>query len=639
MIRWKVFLSGLVVLLVILFVIYFRLESWVKTGVQESVSAMTGTKTDIRELSISFKNSSLHIRRVEVGSKTDEYKNMLELEDIALDFQFLPLLYKRFVVDEFSVRGIQWGTKRRSSGWIPKPQKSKEPSFFSELVDRSFVSLKTEFANTPVQQLLDFEVPSNPREIVDKLDLKSVDVFKGVVLQGQNIQATWVQQFKELPALDQYKSWMEQMRQLTQNLPQNPQEILNRVQRIQEILNQIKAEKNKVEGMGQAAHEDFNKVKASFESAVQAAEADYEKARNLVSLDALNVDNLSRLLFGEVWVERAEEVLRYHRMLRELLAKKGPDENIQVRERAKGRDIIFITPQRSPRFVWAKSELSVKGLEDGDRQRVTQLYQLKIKDLNSAPKLYGKPTQVDLSGEFRDAIIGKLGFDGFWDYTKEIPRDDYKLTVSKIKAESWPMGIPRIFPLRMESGQAEAKSRLQFEGEEMIWTNRIQFNEVIWDMKDLPTQGGVILSILKHVFSKISSFYLEIQLKLKEDNFVFEIHSDMDGLIKNAVRQAIETKWNDFQAQLKNEVNRRVARAKEQATKELDGVQANVLGQMNKILQQANLYMDEGNRMISTLEDSAKKAAAKQLQDKAGDQLKKVIPPMSNPLNNLKKPF
>jgi uncharacterized protein (TIGR03545 family) len=166
MIRLKVFFPVLLLVGLVGFILVWRLDVWVKSGLESAISAVTGTKTEISSLSISLKNSSLKIGRLRIASPHQEFKNLIELAEIVVDFQTLPILEKRVVIDEFSMKGIDWQTPRATSGFLPPAPQSSEPSIFSSLVDESFRKIKDEFAAMPVTQLVDFQVPDSPKEIM-----------------------------------------------------------------------------------------------------------------------------------------------------------------------------------------------------------------------------------------------------------------------------------------------------------------------------------------------------------------------------------------------------------------------------------------------------------------------------------------
>jgi len=623
MIRWKVFIPAFLLIGLITWFVLFRLDIFVKGTIEDGISAITGTKTDITRLRISLLDSRLTIQRLEIGSSSEPMNNTVEFGDIRIDFQFLPILAKRFVVDEFSMTDIQWGTPRRTSALLPPRPKSK-PGMFSEITDQAVDSLVSEFEKLPVAKLADFEIPNNPREIVERLDLQSVEAFKKATLEAQEMKARWEGKWKDLRDISEYKRLVADSKALVQNLPQDPQEILSRVSKAQEILQRLEAEKKKAETLVSDVRQEFSQVEATLTSATQAVESDYSKAKSLVGFDAFDTSTLTKMIFGKEWIDRAERVIRASMTIRANLARMsaaGKDESIQVTPRAKGRDIVFVTPMEKPSFVLAKSDFSVNALEDGDRKRVNQHYKAVLRDINSAPRLYGKPTTVDLSAEFKDMQVGSAHLSALWDYTKEVPRDIYKAEAKRIKAADWPVGIPKFFPIRIQNGEANAVSNFEFVGASLTWTNRVSFSGVTWDFTGVP-KSGVIIPILQDVFRDVKNFQLTFKLTHEDKALKFSLVSDLDELLKAGVTGVLNQKFQEFQARMKREIDDRVAAVKAQALDQVAKVQSGVVGRAEKALSEASQSVTEGNQVISSLQQKAKDAASK----KAGDQIKQVLP-------------
>ncbi len=634
-IRLKVFIPVVLLIALIVGVAFLKIEGWLKNWIENGISSITDTKTDITALSLSFNESSLKIKRLEIASSEEEFKNAVEFEDIVINFQTLPLLKKRFVIDEFSVKGIAWGTNRRTSGFLP-PKPKAPPSWVSKQFDQAFQSLKTEISDLPVSKMLDFEIPRDPREIVNTLNLQSMEAYKHSMTTIEELKSAWAVRFKDLRDLKEYESRIADARKLASNPPKNPQDILAAVQTIKATYDFFDAEKTKAENLVGDVQKDAGKVQTEYDAAKKAFDADLERAKKAVSLEELNVGNLSKILFGPEWVGRAEMVLRYHKLLRKYMASKTAGAGVEVKkpERAKGRDIIFVHERQEPSFVLAKSDFSMKGIEAGDRKIVSQLYQLNLIDLNSAPKLYGKPSSIEVKASFTNSPIGETKFKAFWDYTKETDKDEFSLAVSKIKAESWPIGIPKVFPIRMASGMADSSSNLKFDGDQMSWVSRIQFRDIVWDTKEVPKRG-VIAPIMDEVFAQLKGFELEIELKSTEKGLDFHITSDLDKKIKDGVDAGVRKKVAEFQERLTKEVEGRVAQVKEQANKQVAQFQSEVKDRVQTFVQKATSYRDEADGLQKQLKEKAESAATGKIKESLDDVQKNL----GNPLKKLKRPF
>jgi len=629
MIRWKVFLPVLGLVILVSWIMVWCLDTWVKQGLQNAISSMTGTKTDIRDLKISLMNSSMKIRKLEIASAKDHYKNLLEFADIVVDFQFLPLLEKKVIVDEFSVRGIDWGTKRRTSGYLPPQPKPKHPSAMSVWMDEAFNEVEGEFAKMPVAQLMDFQVPENPKEVLALLDLQSEKAFKESVVQFQESQGKWKAKIKDLRDISEYERIIKEIRTLGAGVPNNPQEILERVQTIKQTLEFVEQQKNEVEGLAKDVNQEWKNLNHVYENAVSAIQSDYDKAKGLVSLDQFKVENLSRLLFGPAVLDYYRQALHLQAELRRvqtvLVDNKDPE--VEIKPRAKGRDIIFVRGKKLPGFVLAKSDFSVEGLNHETTSRLSQRYEVKLADINSAPRLWGRPTKVDIAGQFREGIFARADLNFLWDYTTDLPKDRYKASVQKLKANDWTVGIPKIYPLKMESALANVETDLNFIGDDMKWSNRIEFSDVVWNFKEVP-KLGFFSRILSDVFQRVKAFQLEIELKRVAKKLDFEVRSNLDNLLRSSIEAEIKERLVAFQAKLKAEIERRVDETRQKALQELKKYRTEIEGDLNNRLAKLTSYQKEGEAKIKELENKAKAQAQdkvkKELQKQVGGKLKGI---------------
>ena len=621
MIRFKVFIPVLILVGLVSWGILYKLDYWVKGLLEEGISSITDTKTDIRGLEVSLLNSSLKIKNLQVGSSEDEFKNTIEFNRIAIDFQALPLLKKRFVVDEFSITGVAWDTPRETSAKLP-PKPKSEPSWLSKELAGAMGSLKTEFANLPVAKITDFKMPSSTSDVLRELDLASEKEYKNSISLTQGLRSDWQIKLKELRDISEYEKRMKDARGLVKGAPNDAKKILERVKTIKSLISFLDSEKKKANDLATDIRSDYEKIDSQYKAAIAAVDSDYKRASDLISLDQLSVDNLSRLIFGAQWISKAEDVLKMQRGIRaKLRALESKDDSVEVKERAKGRDIIFLAERKEPQFVLAKSDFSVQNLKNGDHKDVSQNYEVKLRDINSSPKLYGKPTQVDVAVTVKSGPFSKASLAAYLDHVKKESVDKFDLSFSDIKASSWPMGIPRFFPLKMKQGLADAKLDLNFVDSDLTWSNLVTFKNVTWDFSEL-TQGGIILRAIKNTLQKISKFDLKIEFLFKDGKFKYEVSSDLDRALASAIKNAIGEQVAIFKKRLRADINRRVESLKKKALAERKLYEDQVRKKVASYQKNLKSYRSEADQLIKKLEDKAKNAGKK----KAKEGIKNAIP-------------
>jgi uncharacterized protein (TIGR03545 family) len=640
MIRWKLFLSVSLIVGLLLFFFILRFDAWLTNRLEGAISGVTGTKTDILSLKTKFFPPRLEVKTLEIASSTESLKNLLEFEDIVVAFELLPLLEKRVVINEFSIRGMDWGTPRKNSGFLPP--KKKEPSWLDPYVAKAFGAFQQEFEALPLSRLADFRIPDEPEEVLALLDLESEAAFREAAAKFEDAQTRWKTQIRELRDLRDYEKFIADARAATKNIPKTPQEVARRVQTVKTSIDFFKREKEKAETLLQASQEQWTELETTYAQAKDALQTDFENAKNLVSLDELNVENLSRLLFGPHWLSRAEQFMYYQNWIRQSFEKiRGPEkDSVEIRQRAKGRDIQFVVPEVKPGFVWEFSEFSVTGLEREVGDRLSQSYSMKIQDVTSSPRLHGKPTQIDVGGRFRESFLATADFQVFLDYTD--PRntqDRYQLKAEDIQASLFPVGVPRVFPLKISEGLFDAVSEFKREEDKMRWLSRLSFSGVDWDLREIP-QIGFLIPSLSRVLGGVSKFYVEIEFIREADGLRFLVRSDLDQKLKDAVFGELEKRLEEFYKQLRQVLNQKVARVREHADRELQTYRTQIVDELAQKEKLAKGYLGEAERQLKELENQAKaqadrlkkeaeNAAKKKAKEAAGgavDQLRKSLP-------------
>lgn len=625
-IRWKFFLSVLVFLGLVSWVLLFRLDGMVRSALESGISAITHTKTDISGLKVSLTDSSLKIRRLEIASKADPMRNTIEFSDIVIDFQTLPLLERRLIVDDFSITGIQWGTPRKTPGVLPaKPP--QEETWYSGISDKAFGKLEEEFEELPVSQLTSFSLPSNVDEILSRLDFPALDAFKKVATDVQELKANMTVRLKEVADLTDEKKLLSEARDLTKNVPQDAAEVLRRADLIRSFISRLGEQKNEYEEMLSQLKRDYESAEKSYRLAESAVQQTYRQARGLVGVKALDTRNMMKIIFGAQWVKHAHETMKMHSQLRRVLSHmtQGSDDGIQIYPRAKGRDVVFVTPRKKPSVVLTKSEFSVNVLDNGDRKDIEQKYALDLRNLSSDPSLSPDPMKAKIHAMFKDMMVSEVSLEAHLDYRKPEAKDIYRADVRRIRASDWPVGIPKLFPLKISSGTADAHVEFDFVGSQLTWKNVVQFRGVKWDFSEVP-KAGVLTPLLEKVFADISDFSVGFTLTSRNQAIDFDVSSDMSGLIQAGVSRLIDQKLKDFEARIQRGIDSRIESSKALASQELNDLKKETIAAVQSSLDGVTASMGELKKSADDLTRKTRDAAEDKIKSGLQQQLQKRAP-------------
>lgn len=647
--RFKVFIPIVLLVALVAWAALYRVDAWLDSAIESSLSALTGTKTDVDGLELSFKKSRLVIKRIQIASRQEEFKNLIELEDLIFDFEFYPLLEKRVVLEDFSIKGIDWWTPRKTSGFLPVSSKKAERSWLSPYIDQAFDRVKQEYKQLPVAKLAEFELPDDVRDVLNRLELESEKALKDSIAKLQLSRSEWGARADDLRDISEYKRYWKEFEALASGVPNDPAKIASRVKSIKNIIDIFETEKNKASDLLGNVRSEYKALKSNYSSAVDAIKKDYARAKALVSIDELNMKNLSKLIFGQQWISRFEMALQYQDLFRQklaLLTESEEAEDVEVKKRALGRDIVFVVQREKPSFVLESAAFKVKGLEKEEAGFLSQTYSLEMADLNSNPRIYGKPSSLNVSALFREAPLAGAQLDMFWDYTKPVPEDRYELKVQKILAKDWPVGIPYIFEVSFKEGLANTHSSLSYKGDDMSLINRVNFSGVKWE---LPTFAnlGFLIRAMYGVLTRIDNFYVEFELrksraddetrKLKLD---YIVRSDLDSHLNRAIQALIQEELEKFKKKLERAINNQVNKYKRQGQELVEEYNSQLLNEIESKKKQASSYVKKAEAKVKELEDrikkiakdraqAATKKAKEKLQNKAQpalDKLKKALP-------------
>ncbi|TVQ78624.1 MAG: TIGR03545 family protein [Bradymonadales bacterium] len=620
MIRFKVFLPVFALCVLVFWFFSLRFDAWLARSIESGISSLTQTKTDVRRLQTRFFPPKLQIAGLELASRSEPFKNVIEFEEILMEIELWPLLSRRLVIREFSIRGVDWGTDRKTSGRLVRPERS--PSWLSPWVTQAMGVLREEFEELPVARLADFRIPENPQEILNLLSLESESAFREAGAKFEDAETRWRGRFSELRDLRDYQRFTGQFREATQDIPRDPQGIAERLRLVQSSIDFFQSERARVSGLISELQEAADELDGTYRAAQSAFRTDLERAKAQISLDQLRVDNLSRLIFGAHWLDRAEAVIQYQQLLRRALAWRASEQrpNRQVRPRQRGRVVQIFSPKAEPGFVWEFSEFSVRGLEREEGDRVSQSYELRVQGVNSSPKLYGKPTEIEVLGRFRESFLSSAKLELFFDYTTESLKDRYELSAENLKASLIPVGVSPVFPLAIREGSVSVRTGFHRVGESLSWVNRLEFSGVSWDLREVPQVGAVIPS-LSRILESVGRFWLELRFEILDGKLRFLVSSDLDELIKQGVFRELEQQLQAFYRRLERNLGERVARVRDHAETQKKEFEREIVQEIQNRERLLRSRLEEAEKAKQRLEREAR-AQADRLREGVEDRVR-----------------
>ena len=167
--RWKgilllAILAGIVLALNLIFT-----DVWLERRLEKLGTSAVGAKVEIDGLDFSFRGLHLRWDSLQVADPKNTWKNIFTTGKTDFDFDLLPLLQKKVIVENLQMTSISSGTDRTTDGKKIKPAKEAKPNIITKTIDR----MSEQIAQAPAFNLDDLTKKVNVDSIIKILDIRS----------------------------------------------------------------------------------------------------------------------------------------------------------------------------------------------------------------------------------------------------------------------------------------------------------------------------------------------------------------------------------------------------------------------------------------------------------------------------------
>ncbi|MGE4384469.1 MAG: TIGR03545 family protein [Endomicrobiaceae bacterium] len=591
-IRWSFLVPTIVIIaLLTLFNILF-FDVVLKKSVISAGEMIFGAKVEIDSLTTSFTKVSLSIDGLRCADRNDYFKNLIDIDHITFDAKFTPILRKKFIIDEMTVSGLKWGTSRKISGKLsPKKEKKfnkkqKKDSMFAKLFESAKNKANEEFNKLPAvdafsdveSQIKDFDAA----KLIDKSNLQSVKEINKLSEDIQNKYKNYQTDFDNLKIEEKIQKTKNLIDQVSKTKVSSFDDITKAAKNIEELKNNKKEFDKILKELNNAKKDIANSVDIS-KQIQNAVNKDVDSVSSKLSVSKLNSKNISSMIAGRQWINRVETVIYYMSLIKKYMPEKDKE---PVKERSKGRDVIF-AQKAYPSLLISKINISGTAASE-DKQGKAIAFSGSINNISSSPDMVSEPVTLNIVGN-----NGKqnLMIEGLFDHRGKTSEDLLKISMSGVSGES--LNIPEndYMPL-VNTADIKISSRFELVNDNFSCGADVSVRDI--KEKNLKSVKGNI-KYLAEITNTIKSFTLNAKAKSKEDGSLdFEIKSDIDKKISDAISQLFSSKISEAKAKVKEEIN---AILKEQ-TKQ---VEDNIKVQQDSLLKNINSQTDLINNIKKSI--------------------------------------
>ncbi len=535
--RWKFIIPFLGFILIIVAFIAFFLDGIVESIVEERASLLNKAKVEIADLDIRFLRPGVGIRGLAVANADNPWRNIIEVGDISILVSVLPLFSKRVVIDEMVMEGLQLNTKRKTSGELPRRLKKRLKAEEKEKKP----------AEVPCVKLPNLEVFKKKFDIKDLVDINRLESVKRAKQLSEDVsqwKSRWESELKNLDVKAKVDEIIGKVRgslgSLQKTEIKGPADLL----KLQKDLKNLREATDALKGL----KKEIEAKKAAFKGQVATLEKSLkDELRKLREMDLqailkdLGLEGITKARLAEAFLcpflgKTLNFIWNHADKIRTFMPKRGKDEPVQTRIRAKGRDIIFPVIKKGPDFLLREARLSME----------QEKWSLKgiIQGVTSDPISYGKPTRVDVKG-----TRPQLALNAILDHTGRTPVDTISLDLAGHPLEGLTFSENPLSLSNIAKGFLNLKANLVLKGNSIDLKTRATVKNLVLNFSE-EGHENLLVNMVKEAIKTVPSFSIGVVAEGARENPQMSISSDIDQLFARQLRRFAGKKIDELKASL-----------------------------------------------------------------------------------------
>jgi uncharacterized protein (TIGR03545 family) len=570
--RWKAIFPLLLLFLLIGIVLWLFAEPVAKDTTEEVSTELLGTQVDVGRLDIIADEASVDLRELQIADPFDSTRNLVQAEGIRLKLDPLALAEKKFVVENFRLSGMRFGTTRKT------PARPVGGGGFAPQALRSVRQWAQQF-DVPLLQLT--PIDTIKQLVLNPTQLTSVQAAQTVAARTDSSRRALEQSFQQLDVA----GTVDTARRLVERLRATSPRALGldgtrqAIEDTRATLKRLEGARVRLDALEGQVKGGAGSLVAGLESLDEARRKDYAFARSLLQLPTFSAPEIGEAFFGKVSIDRFQQALYYTELARHymppgLLPREDPGPQ---RLRASGKTIRFPKEQEWPKFLLQLGEVD---LAIGGDSPLRGAYQAVIQGLTSDPTLYGKPTLVRTSRTAEGSGIAGIDVSAVIDHVR--PGRIHDSAAARLRGVSLPdLAVPGL-PFTLKPGTGAATLNFALRNEELFGRWSISSDQVAWALDTTGRRLNDLEQIVWRVVSGLDDLSVDARVNGSVRSPKLAVSSNLD----RAIAQRLEAV-----------IGEEVARAEKMVRAKVDSV---VAGKVEPVKRQVAEVRTQADQRLAT---------------------------------------
>jgi len=583
--RWKYFVPGLAVLLILFLLDLLFLDAFLKRSLIAAGEYAFEAKVEIADLSVRFRDLSLDIQGIRVADKTRPMTNLFQMDAIRFEMEPIPLLSKKTVINEMVLEGLRWGTVRERSGALSpsrlrsiKRRKLLGPGgIVARLSERLEAVAAEELASLPawktVQALAREAQRPTLKGLVKAADLQIFDRMVALVAEGRKKIVRYQEDLEALDVQEKIQA-VAAATSAVQNLrietPQDAVEAQKKIAALQLSLENLRDLAEQLSQLEARAQADFEDPEALLRRINQWKERDLRALAKNLELPVFGFSQLTEALIGPAWARSLQRLLLVIQLARARMPSRAAGAKKIVRDRRQGLDVAFPGSRVPPDFLIRRIRVTGSTGGPGKRNEAFDFFG-EARNLTSDPRRLGLPMLATLAGSqggkrFSAAIT--------LDHTQAVARDVFLVRLQGLAASGLNLPASDYLP-SFQKGTVDIANQLT------IVDSRLEASlEASLQGLDAPgpsTSAPGVSRLVQTLWSGIGSLKASGRVAGTPESLKFELATNADKVLSRRMQAILGENLVQLQAQLRSEINRVAAPAQTETLRQEAAMRNEVL--------------------------------------------------------------
>jgi uncharacterized protein (TIGR03545 family) len=548
----------------------FFLDTHLRYILKKELTKVNCAEVNIDFVKTNFFEGSLAIGGVEFTNYDAPDFNVLEIQELSVEFNWDALLRSRFVSPISKILGLNFNQKRKSRGEIYPDLKEiiNQKVGAKEKIQSEADKLKDEnvFAN-----LIDFikqDGGIGERLKALKVDFSADEYVENTKNLLSQKKENWKDEITKLKKAEELKSLVEQAKSI--KISKDPVTLLGQIKEVQGLKDQAKKKVEEYKKSINDVRSDFNGMKQKIKGVEEVIKADIAQIKKEMSLPSLEFSGVTQNIFKGYIDRITGPYIQYVKTYQSKIPTKKKEFEAPKVERLSGADYYFEQSIIYPKYWVKKVEISGETKVSKSNQKTELVIEGDVQNISSHPE---HVLTFNLLGRRPESKVQGMKISG------EVHKKNGLEVLANGDISSYPLSDLRLFKdkkINLLIEQAIAKTDIDFSysANSLKFQVNTLFDQVKWFFESQKEKVDKrILSIL----NKIPEVDLRIFIGGSLDKIRPRISSNFDQQFKNALSALFKEKLKEGEQKIRELVEKEVSEGKLKLQKLLGDSEGDVL--------------------------------------------------------------